>query len=64
MPDPSGSEEDDGVIVYIELDTRHATAKSALVVLHAKSMSTIARCETPPGTVIPFGFHGEFLLNV
>lgn len=60
-PHASASTEDDGAVVYIELDVRPPVPRSALVVRDAKTMKEVARCETPRGVVIPFSFHGEFL---
>lgn len=51
-------DEDDGVVLFVELDGRHAEAESALVILDAKTMTEVARCVSP--VTIPFTFHGEF----
>lgn len=60
-PAPDGAtDEDDGVVMFIELDVRGQHPKSALVVLDARTMTEIARSETPDRKVVPFGFHGNF----
>jgi carotenoid cleavage dioxygenase-like enzyme len=60
-PESTSGREDDGVVIFVELDTTARTPRSALVVLNASSMEEIARCETPAGTVVPFTFHGDYL---
>jgi carotenoid cleavage dioxygenase-like enzyme len=59
-PESTSGSEDEGVVVFVELDTNDAAPKSALVVLDAASMEEVARCETPIGKVVPFTFHGNF----
>lgn len=57
VPDPKGSEEDDGVVITNVLD---ATKKeSYLLVLDAKSMTEVAKAGPTPH-VIPHGFHGRY----
>jgi carotenoid cleavage dioxygenase-like enzyme len=55
-PGESTTEEDDGVILSVLLDTR--VDRSALLILDAASFSELARVELP--TVFPFGFHGQW----
>lgn len=54
-----GGSEDDGCVLFVELDVSGSSASSALVVLDATTMTELARCETP--AVVPFHFHGNFL---
>jgi beta,beta-carotene 9',10'-dioxygenase len=56
VPRPGATEEDDGVVLSVVLDTE--AAASALVVLDAASFTEIARAHAPHH--IPFGFHGQF----
>lgn len=56
-PTVSAADEDTGVLLLVEIDSSNPT-RSALVVLDAKSMSEVARCESD--RVIPFSFHGSF----
>lgn len=53
---PGGEDEDDGVVLSVVLDS--TTARSALLVLDARTWTELARAEVPHG--IPFGFHGRF----
>ncbi len=53
---PSGTEEDDGVVLSVVLDP--SAGRSYLLVLDADSFSERARAEVPHA--IPFGFHGQF----
>lgn len=57
IPDPNGTEEDDGVVLSVVLDGKVGT--SMLVVLDARDMSELGRAvmDTP----FPFGFHGSFV---
>ncbi|MCS4198440.1 carotenoid oxygenase family protein [Salinibacter ruber] len=56
VPDPDGSDEDDGVVLSVVLDPE--AKRSFLLVLDAKSFTERARAEVPHP--IPFGFHGQF----
>jgi carotenoid cleavage dioxygenase-like enzyme len=58
VPKPGGGREDDGVVLFVELDSRNAVAKSSLVVLDARTMTEVARCES--SVLIPFSFHGNY----
>jgi carotenoid cleavage dioxygenase-like enzyme len=66
VPDPTAEsgieEEDSGVLMFVELDVTREEPKSALVVLDARTLQEVARCETSAGTVVPFTFHGTFTL--
>jgi carotenoid cleavage dioxygenase-like enzyme len=55
-PGMGETDEDDGVILSVVLDTR--VDRSALLLLDAASFSELARVELP--TVFPFGFHGQW----
>jgi carotenoid cleavage dioxygenase-like enzyme len=55
------SAEDDGVILFVELDSRAENAESSLVVLNARTMTEVARCVSP--VIVPFSFHGQFWAN-
>lgn len=55
-PGESTTNEDDGVILSVLLDTR--VDRSALVVLDAASFSELARVRLP--AAFPFGFHGQW----
>lgn len=57
IPDPNGTEEDDGVVVSVVLDGKVGT--SMMLVLNAKDMKEIGRAvmDSP----FPFGFHGSFV---
>ena len=57
VPRPGGTEEDDGVVLTVVLDS--TLLRSKLVILDAKSMSEIARAEMK--TIFPMGFHGVFV---
>lgn len=56
VPRPGATEEDDGVVLSVVLDT--AAGSSFLLVLDAASFSELARAQAPHH--IPFGFHGQF----
>jgi beta,beta-carotene 9',10'-dioxygenase len=56
---PQGSHEDDGVILSLVLDTRKAA--SFLLILDASTFSELARADAPHH--IPYGFHGNFLVQ-
>ena len=60
VPRPGGTEEDDGVVLTIVLDS--TLLRSKLVILDAKTMKEIARAEMK--TVFPVGFHGAFVKSV
>jgi len=60
VPRPGGTEEDDGVVLTIVLDS--TLLRSKLVILDAKTMKEIARAEMK--TVFPIGFHGTFIKTV
>jgi torulene dioxygenase len=57
IPNPDGTEEDDGVVLSVVLDGKVGT--SMMLVLNAKDMGEIGRAvmDTP----FPFGFHGSFV---
>lgn len=57
VPNPDGTEEDDGVVLSVVLDGKVGT--SMMLVLNAKDMKEIGRAvmDTP----FPFGFHGSFV---
>jgi torulene dioxygenase len=57
VPRPGGTEEDDGVLLTIALDS--TLLRSKLVILDAGSMEEIARAEMK--TLSPLGFHGAFV---
>jgi carotenoid cleavage dioxygenase-like enzyme len=57
VPRPSGTAEDDGVVLSVVLDP--AANRSFLLVLDAASFEERARAPVPHA--IPFGFHGQFL---
>jgi carotenoid cleavage dioxygenase-like enzyme len=54
---PGASDEDDGVLVSV--GSRSDVDRSALVVLDARTMESLARAEVP--CAIPLGFHGSFV---
>ncbi len=54
VPNPQGREEDDGVVLSLVLDFAHS--RSFLLILNAKTMTELARAETPHA--IPVGLHG------
>lgn len=56
-PTADPADEDAGVVLLVEIDSSEPT-QSSLVVLDAKSMSEMARCEV--NCVVPFSFHGDF----
>jgi len=55
-PGESTTDEDDGVILSVGVDTR--IDRSVLLVLDAASFSELARATLP--AVFPFGFHGQW----
>jgi len=57
IPMPGGTEEDDGVVLTIVLDS--TLLRSKLVILDAKTMKEIARAEMQ--SIFPAGFHGTFV---
>ncbi|MCA9791336.1 MAG: carotenoid oxygenase family protein [Candidatus Eremiobacteraeota bacterium] len=56
---PGGQGENDGVVLSVILDTNQH--QSFLLVLEAGSFEELARARVPQ--VIPFGFHGDFVLE-
>jgi torulene dioxygenase len=60
VPRPGGTEEDDGIVLTIVLDS--TLLQSKLVILDAKTMKEIARAEMK--TVFPIGFHGTFVKSI
>ena len=60
LPGRGGTEEDDGVVLTIVLDS--TLLQSKLVILDAKTMEEIARAEMK--TIVPAGFHGTFVESV
>ncbi|MDX6685485.1 MAG: beta,beta-carotene 9,10-dioxygenase [Baekduia sp.] len=56
VPRPGGSEEDDGVVLSVVLDTE--AGRSFLLVLDAATFQEVGRAAAPHH--IPFGFHGQF----
>ena len=56
QPGESATDEDDGVILSVGVDTR--IDRSVLLVLDAASFSELARATLP--AVFPFGFHGQW----
>jgi beta,beta-carotene 9',10'-dioxygenase len=54
---PEGTNEDDGAILSVVLDTRKAA--SFLLILDASTFRELARADAPHH--IPFGFHGNYL---
>jgi len=60
VPRPGGTEEDDGVVLTIVLDS--TLLQSKFVILDAMTMEDIARAEMK--TVFPAGFHGTFVKSV
>ncbi|KAG0633118.1 carotenoid oxygenase [Tuber brumale] len=59
VPDPQGTEEDDGVLLSVVLDG--FAKKSYLLVLLAKDLVEVARAELD--TAVSFGFHGRHVNN-
>ena len=57
VPRPGGTDEDDGVVLTVVLDS--TLLRSKLVILDARTMSEIARAEMK--TIFPMGFHGAFV---
>ena len=57
VPRPGGTEEDDGVVLTIVLDS--TLLRSKLVILNAGTMKEIARAEMK--AIFPLGFHGTFV---
>jgi carotenoid cleavage dioxygenase-like enzyme len=53
---PNATEEDDGVLLSIILDS--SKGNSSLLILDAHNLNELARAEVPHH--IPFGFHGQF----
>ncbi len=53
---PGASDEDDGVVLSVVLDSR--SERSFLLALDARDLSELARAEAPHH--IPFSFHGQF----
>ena len=56
MPRPDGKGEDDGVVLFVELDG--VRGRSALVVIDANTFEEVARAEGD--FVVPHGFHGTW----
>jgi beta,beta-carotene 9',10'-dioxygenase len=56
IPNPTGRNEDDGVLLSVVLDTKRTS--SFLLMLDARTMTEIARAEIP--FPVPMGFHGAF----
>jgi len=56
VPSPKSSNEDDGVILSVVLNTRKTT--SFLLILDGPTFTELARAELPHH--IPFGFHGNY----
>lgn len=48
-----------GVLVFTMLD--YAGNEDRLIIVDAKSMSTLAQCYMPDGIVLPEGDHGVFI---
>ena len=57
VPRPGGTDEDDGVVLTVVLDS--TLLRSKLVILDAKTMEEIGRAEMK--TIFPIGFHGAFV---
>ena len=60
LPDPQGTDEDDGVCLSVVLDGTRG--KSYLLCLDAKSFEEVGRAEME--TVVAFGFHGTHSANL
>lgn len=60
VPDPTGSAEDDGVLMVPVLDGN--LGKSYLIILDPKTMKPITKAYLP--IIVPFHFHGRFIENV
>lgn len=56
VPSPEATDEDEGVLLSIALDT--TAGKSRLVVLDARTLGVLAHAELPH--VVPFHFHSQF----
>jgi beta,beta-carotene 9',10'-dioxygenase len=56
VPEPSGTQEDSGVVLSLVLDGR--TRTSFLLVLDAATFVEVARAEVPRAA--PLGFHGQW----
>lgn len=56
VPDPSGKDEDEGVLLIVVLNV--STQRSSMVVVDAKTMTEVARASVPQA--VPLGFHGKF----
>ena len=54
IPDPKGSAEDDGALVFVAMDA--GRQKSSLVFLNATTMNELGRAQMP--IVMGYGFHG------
>jgi carotenoid cleavage dioxygenase-like enzyme len=59
VPDPNGTDEDDGVILVTRMYGR--TEQTSLLVIDAKTMTKVAEAET--GIRVPVDFHGGFFPN-
>lgn len=55
---PGATDEDDGVVLSVVLDTTVEPARSFLLALDARTFTETARAATPD--LIPHGFHGAF----
>lgn len=55
IPNPEGTEEDDGILLCVVLDGRKK--KSYMLALDARNMKEVARAEMEG--VMSFGFHGK-----
>lgn len=60
LPDPQGTEEDDGVLLSVVLDGTRG--KSYLLCLDAKAFEELGRAEME--SVVAFGFHGTHTSNL
>jgi torulene dioxygenase len=60
LPDPEGTEEDDGVCLSVVLDG--IKGKSYLLVLDARSFEEVGRADMD--VVVPFGFHGTHVAKL
>lgn len=56
VPNPDGTDEDDGVVLSVVLDGK--SKRSMLLVLDARDMKELARAEMT--STFPLGFHGTF----
>ncbi len=57
VPNPEGTEEDDGVLLIVMLDGDKGS--SYLAVVDCKTMEEVGRAEV--GRVVPYGFHGRHI---